>query len=163
MQDERAKPDRKIRERYQKDLSLVAEELSAQDKDRESSEERMNSLKEKLERMGPVNLSAIEEYEELSTRFDFLSGQYEELTSAKSQLIKVIEKINRICSKRFKETFEGINERFEKVFPMLFGGGEARLILIEDPEKEDVGVDIVSKPPGKNSKVSLCSQEGKKL
>ena len=154
----------KIQERYQKDLSQLAEELAAQDRDRKSSEEEMNSLKEKLGRIGQVNLSAIEEYDELSTRFDFLSQQYEDLVEAKSQLIKVIERINRICSKRFRETFQAVNDQFERVFPMLFGGGEARLILIEDSEKEDMGIDIVSKPPGKKlQSVSLLSGGEKAL
>ncbi len=153
-----------IRERYQKDLSQVAEELAVQDRDRESSEEEMNVLKEELARIGQVNLSAIEEYDELATRFDFLSQQNEDLVGAKSQLDKVIERINRICSKRFRETFEAVNSQFEKVFPMLFGGGEARLVLVEDPEKEETGIDIVSKPPGKKlQNVSLLSGGEKAL
>ena len=156
----------KIRERYHKDLSVIAgeTETETEDKDKKYSEEEMNSLRAKLDRIGPVNLSAIEEYDELAARFDFLSQQYEDLVNAKSQLIKVIEKINRICSKRFRETFKAVNDRFEKVFPMLFGGGEARLILVEDPEKEDMGIDIVSKPPGKKlQNVSLLSGGEKAL
>ncbi len=81
-----------------------------------------------------MNLSSIEEYEDLKKRHDFLDQQYKDLIEAKEQLKKVIDRINRICSRRFKETFEQVNERFTKVFPVLFGGGEARLILVEDPE-----------------------------
>ena len=76
----------------------------------------------------------------------------------------MIDRINRICSKRFKETFDQVNDRFTKVFPVLFGGGEARLILIEDPEKGEMGIDIVAKPPGKKSQnVSLLSGGEKAL
>jgi chromosome segregation protein len=64
-------------------------------------------------------------------------------------LKKVIDRINRVCAKRFRETFDLVNERFTKVFPVLFGGGEASLILVEDPDKGDMGIDIVAKPPGK--------------
>ena len=86
------------------------------------------------------------------------------MIEAKSQLIKVIDRINRICSKRFRETFEAVNDRFQRVFPVLFGGGEARLILIEDPEKDEMGIDIVSKPPGKKlQSVSLLSGGEKAL
>ena len=154
----------KILERYRKNLPEMAEELAARDRDRECSEEQINSLREKLNSMGSVNLSAIEEHEELNSRFDFLSQQYTDLISAKSQLIKVIDRINRVCLKRFRETFKSVNERFEKVFPILFGGGQARLILIEDPQKEDMGVDIVAKPPGKKlQSVSLLSGGEKAL
>jgi len=83
---------------------------------------------------------------------------------AKSQLNKVIDRINRICSKRFKETFASVNTRFQRVFPVLFGGGEAKLILIEDPEKSEMGIDIVAKPPGKKlQSVSLLSGGEKAL
>jgi chromosome segregation protein len=76
----------------------------------------------------------------------------------------VIDRINRICSRRFKETFEQVNERFTKVFPVLFGGGEARLILVEDAENDEMGIDIVARPPGKKlQNVSLLSGGEKAL
>lgn len=153
-----------IEEKYQKDLASIANEYADRDGDLEASQKEMKSLKEKLGRIGEVNLSAIEEYDELAERYEFLSKQYNDLIEAKSQLTKVIDRINRICSKRFKETFEAVNDRFQRVFPVLFGGGEARLILIEDPEKDEMGIDIVSKPPGKKlQSVSLLSGGEKAL
>ncbi len=153
-----------IEEKYQKDLAEVAPNFADQEGDLVESKERMKGLKEKLGRIGEVNLSAIEEYDELAERYEFLSKQYNDLIEAKSQLTKVIDRINRICSKRFKETFEAVNDRFQRVFPVLFGGGEARLILIEDPEKDEMGIDIVSKPPGKKlQSVSLLSGGEKAL
>lgn len=153
-----------IEERYQKQLSDIAHEYAQRDGDLTESQTEMKSLKEKLGRIGEVNLSAIEEYDELADRYAFLSKQYNDLIEAKSQLTKVIDRINRICSKRFKETFEAVNDRFQRVFPVLFGGGEARLILIEDPEKDDMGIDIVSRPPGKKlQSVSLLSGGEKAL
>ena len=90
--------------------------------------------------------------------------QHEDLISAKDQLRKVIDRINRICSRRFKDTFEQVNERFMKVFPVLFGGGMAKLILVEDPEKGEMGIDIVAQPPGKKpANVSLLSGGEKAL
>lgn len=153
-----------IEERYQKNLAEVASEYADREGDIEASQKEMKSLKEKLGRIGEVNLSAIEEYDELAERYEFLSTQYNDLTEAKSQLTKVIDRINRICSKRFKETFEAVNDRFQRVFPVLFGGGEAKLILIEDPEKDEMGIDIVSRPPGKKlQSVSLLSGGEKAL
>ena len=153
-----------IQEKYQKELSEIAHEYAEKEGDLEGSQEQMKSLKEKLGRIGEVNLSAIEEYDELADRYAFLSKQFTDLTDAKAQLTKVIDRINRICSKRFKETYEAVNDRFQRVFPVLFGGGEARLILIEDPEKDEMGIDIVSKPPGKKlQSVSLLSGGEKAL
>ena len=153
-----------INERYMILLPEVAENYRDQEGDEKATETEVKELKAKLNRIGEVNLSAIEEYDELIDRYEFLNQQFKDLTDAKEQLRKVIDRINRICSKRFKETFEAVNERFMKVFPVLFGGGEARLILIEDPEKGEMGIDIVAKPPGKKSQnVSLLSGGEKAL
>ncbi len=151
-------------ERYTVDLNDIAEQYRNREGDAEAEGKHLKELKEKLNRIGDVNLSAIEEYDELSERYEFLKTQYDDLVEAKEQLRKVIDRINRICSRRFKETFEAVNERFIKVFPVLFGGGEARLILIEDPEKNEMGIDIIAKPPGKKSQsVTLLSGGEKAL
>jgi len=153
-----------IRERYQVELSEVYTRHLHRDGSLTTAAEDLKDLKDKLHKIGEVNLSAIEEYDEISTRYEFLSKQYDDLVEAKEQLRKVIDRINRICSRRFKETYEAVNERFQKVFPVLFGGGEARLILIEDPEKGEMGLDIVSRPPGKKlQSVSLLSGGEKAL
>lgn len=153
-----------IEERYQKNLASVAEHYAHREGDIAASKEELKELREKINRIGEVNLSAIEEYDDLASRYEFLSKQYNDLTEAKTQLAKVIDRINRICSKRFKETFEAVNDRFQRVFPVLFGGGEAKLILIEDPEKDEMGIDIVSRPPGKKlQSVSLLSGGEKAL
>lgn len=123
----------------------------------------VDELKDKVKRIGEVNLSAIQEYDELSTRYQFLSQQHQDLIEAKEHLRKVIDRINRICAKRFKETFDLVNERFMKVFPVLFGGGEARLALVEIPD-DDPGIEIIAKPPGKKMQsISLLSGGEKAL
>lgn len=153
-----------IRERYQVELSQVFEQHLNREGNPSDFADELKDLKDKIYRIGEVNLSAIEEYDEISTRYEFLSKQYTDLIEAKEQLKKVIDRINRICSRRFKETFEAVNERFQKVFPVLFGGGEAKLILIEDPEKGEMGLDIVSRPPGKKMQsVTLLSGGEKAL
>lgn len=133
--------------------------------DSEEIEASAKDIKDKIIKMGEVNLSAIGEFDDIKTRYEFLSSQEKDLIKAKSQLERVIVRIDKICSTRFKETFEAVNERFKKVFPVLFGGGEARLILIEaeDESKED-GIDIEAKPPGKKAQnVSLLSGGEKAL
>ncbi|MCB0390412.1 MAG: chromosome segregation protein SMC, partial [Bdellovibrionales bacterium] len=153
-----------INERYMKDLRLVANEFKDVEGDVSQTENDIEELRSKLKRIGEVNLSAIEEYNELIDRYEFLKQQHEDLISAKDQLRKVIDRINRICSRRFKDTFEQVNERFMKVFPVLFGGGMAKLILVEDPEKGEMGIDIVAQPPGKKpANVSLLSGGEKAL
>jgi len=154
-----------IRERYQLELPQVYEQhMHREGADENQAQIDLKDLKEKISRIGEVNLSAIEEFDEISNRHEFLSKQYTDLIEAKDQLRKVIDRINRICSRRFKETYEAVNERFQKVFPVLFGGGEAKLILIEDPEKGEMGLDIVARPPGKKlQSVSLLSGGEKAL
>lgn len=153
-----------IRERYILDLDEIAERYRDREGDLKEAEATLKDLREKVARIGDVNLSAIEEYDEVAKRYEFLSQQQNDLIEAKEQLKKVIDRINRICSKRFKDTFEQVNERFMKVFPVLFGGGEAKLILVEDPEKGEMGIDIVAKPPGKKlQSVSLLSGGEKAL
>jgi len=155
-----------VAEKYMKEIQLVSTQYSEDERDESQMEADIEQLKTKIGRIGEVNLSAIEEYDDLSERYKFLSQQYDDLIEAKDQLRKVIDRINRICTRRFKETFELVNERFEKVFPVLFGGGEARLILIENPDNpnEEMGIDIVAKPPGKRlQNVGLLSGGEKAL
>lgn len=153
-----------INERYMKDLSAVAHQFESVAGDADQTSKDIEELRTKLKRIGEVNLSAIQEYNEIIERYEFLTKQHEDLIAAKDQLRKVIDRINRICSRRFKDTFEQVNERFMKVFPVLFGGGNAKLILVEDPEKGEMGIDIVAQPPGKKpANVSLLSGGEKAL
>lgn len=153
-----------VREKYMKELSEVSQEIQSQQRDAKETEKEVGELRSKLGKIGEVNLSAIEEYDGLVERYEFLKGQHEDLLAARDQLCKVINRINRICSVKFKDTFEQINDRFKKVFPNLFGGGEAKLILVEDAEKDEVGVDIIAQPPGKKMQnVTLLSGGEKAL
>ncbi|MBK9321554.1 MAG: chromosome segregation protein SMC [Bdellovibrionaceae bacterium] len=153
-----------IRERYMLILADVVEKYQGREGDLVGAELQLKDLKEKISKIGEVNLSAIEEYEETAERYEFLTKQHADLTEAKEQLRKVIDRINRICSKRFKETFDLVNDRFTRVFPVLFGGGEAKLELHEDVEKGEMGIEIIAKPPGKKMQnVSLMSGGEKAL
>ncbi|MFN7729827.1 MAG: chromosome segregation protein SMC [Bdellovibrio sp.] len=153
-----------VRERYMLNLPEIYEQHLGREGDPSLAEGQLKDLREKIGKIGEVNLSAIEEYEDTAKRYEFLVQQQTDLNEAKEQLRRVIDRINRICSKRFKETFDLVNERFTKVFPVLFGGGEARLDIFEDPERGEMGIDIVAKPPGKKMQnISLLSGGEKAL
>ncbi|MCA9671094.1 MAG: chromosome segregation protein SMC [Myxococcales bacterium] len=144
--------DEQIFERYHEELARVAGDYHLRPPVGEDQLERLEQLRQLCHRMGEINLTAIEEYEELKQRFDFLDGHKSDLEDALSQLTRAIQKINRTCRKRFKETFDAVNERFQVLFPRLFNGGNARLVLTDESGDGDVlqgGVDIVAQPPGK--------------
>lgn len=153
-----------INERYMMDLREIAFQFRDLPGDIEGYTKDVEDLRDKLKRIGEVNLSAIQEYDEVIQRYEFLTKQHADLLEAKEHLRKVIDRINRICSRRFKETFEQVNERFQKVFPVLFGGGEAMLLLVNGKDESDPGIDIVARPPGKKlQNVTLLSGGEKAL
>lgn len=152
-------------EKYTTQLLEVAETYRSREVNLEQIEAELNDLKDKMSKMGEVSLAAIDEYDELTARYEFLTKQQSDLLEAQSQLRKVIDRIDKICGKQFKETFEAVNERFSKVFPVLFGGGMAHLVMIEDLENgTEPGIDIVVRPPGKKSQnITLLSGGEKAL
>jgi chromosome segregation protein len=122
------------------------------------------SLKEKIEKMGPVNMVAIEEHKELKERYEFLSTQQKDLVDAKESLHKAINKINRTTRKMFIETFEAIKIAFKEYFKLLFGGGTAELFLMDQADILESGIEIIVRPPGKKlQSISLLSGGEKAL
>ncbi|MFC6331200.1 chromosome segregation protein SMC [Paenibacillus septentrionalis] len=109
----------------------------------------VRELKRKISSLGEINLGAIEEYERVKERYDFLSEQKNDLMEAKTTLYEVIKEMDDEMSKRFKTTFEEIRKHFIVVFGKLFGGGRADLILVEPSNILETGIDIVAQPPGK--------------
>ncbi|HXU06562.1 MAG TPA: hypothetical protein VN903_36655, partial [Polyangia bacterium] len=112
-------------------------------------EKRATELRGLIERMGEINLTAIEESEELQKRYDFLTTQKADLESAITELETAIERINRTSRRRFRETFDAVNAQFEAVFPRMFGGGRATLVLTDESDMLETGIEIVANPPGK--------------
>jgi len=115
-------------------------------------------LQRRLDEIGPVNLVAIEEYEETEQRHQFLTKQHDDLVNAKAQLIEVINRINVQTRQMFTETFYKIRENFRAMFAEVFGGGKADLVLLDENDVLESGIDIVAKPPGKQLQtISLLS------
>ncbi|OQW46886.1 MAG: chromosome segregation protein SMC [Proteobacteria bacterium SG_bin7] len=153
-----------VNDKYSVLLADRANEFAYREGNADEAESTLEDLKSKMAVLGEVNVSAIQEFDDLENRHTFLTKQHEDLINSKDQLRKVIDRINRVCSKRFKETFDTVNDKFSRVFPILFGGGEAKLVLIENPEEGEMGIDIVAKPPGKKMQnVTLMSGGEKAL
>ncbi|QQR82036.1 MAG: chromosome segregation protein SMC [Deltaproteobacteria bacterium] len=125
---------------------------------------KSTELKEKISRMGEVNLGSIEEYEELKKREVFLSQQIQDLETSLDTLKKAIQKINLTTRKRFEETFHLVNERFQTLFPRLFQGGRAEMRLTDENDLLNSGVELLVQPRGKKlSHVGLLSGGEKAL
>ncbi|MBP2001157.1 chromosome segregation protein [Paenibacillus shirakamiensis] len=109
----------------------------------------VKEMKRNISALGEVNLGAIEEFDRVSERYEFLSSQKDDLVEAKTTLYQVIREMDEEMSKRFKLTFDAIRREFGKVFTKLFGGGSADLILLDPEHLLETGIDIVAQPPGK--------------
>jgi chromosome segregation protein len=156
--------EEQIRERYQLELSSELHRFHVLPRPGAEKEERVVELRAQVERMGEINLTAIDEYAELSKRSEFLTHQKADLEDSLKQLRSAILKIDQTSRERFKETFELVNEKFQQLFPRLFAGGKASLQMVEDPVSHEQGVEILAQPPGKSLKtVNLLSGGEKAL
>ena len=120
--------------------------------------EQVHVLQTKIDEMGPVNLVAIEEYEETEQRHQFLTTQHDDLVNAKTQLLEIINRINTQTRQMFVETFEKIRDNFRLMFVEVFGGGKADLVLSDENDVLESGIEIIARPPGKQlQSISLLS------
>jgi len=153
-----------ILERYHSDLSEIAPHYRDRPIDIEVQAPRVAELRDKLEKIGPVHLGAIEEYDELKARHDFMDKQYQDLQNSLDALQRALQKINRTTKKRFEETFHKVNQLFQEVFPKLFKGGKAELVLTDPENILESGVEIIAQPQGKKlQSISLLSGGEKAL
>jgi len=136
-------------ERYNCDLTAQSRVIDLVEEDRGTMEEQLDQLKNKLEHIGPVNLLALEEYEQTKTRADFLKNQIEDLNKAKDDLKMTISRINSTARKKFLETFDIVKENFQNVFCELFEGGESNLRLEENVDPLEATIHISARPRGK--------------
>lgn len=171
----------RVRERYQMDIReilsecititvvesgppdihrLTPEEMedSGASSDWVAIEDQVRSLQSQIDSMGPVNLVAIEEYEETEQRFDFLNGQHQDLLNAKEKLMEAVNRINTETRELFLGTFQQIRANFQSTFEEIFGGGTADLVLVDEEDVLESGIDIIARPPGKKlQSISLLS------
>lgn len=149
---------------YQVVLEEEIAKLNITDFRTEELEATLTGLKERLNRMGPVNLASIEEYQELNQRYEFLTHQESDLSQACDTLHKTISKINKTTREMFLSTFNIINEKFQRLFQLFFQGGNARLSLTDENNVLESGIEILAQPPGKKvSQLALLSGGEKAL
>ncbi len=115
-------------------------------------------LTERVDSMGPVNLDAIQEFDELEERYKFLEQQNTDLINGKEELMEAIARINKTTKELFSETFEKIRVNFQEMFTQLFAGGKANLLLMDESDPLESGIEIIAQPPGKKlQSISLLS------
>jgi chromosome segregation protein len=149
----------RIRGAYSAELAEVEEEPLE-----EGDPERRAELKDKIEKLGPVSLGSIEEYEELKERYDFLHKQQQDLELSIAELEEAISRINSTTRKKLREAYEALRGKFAEVFVTLFGGGKAELVLTDERNILETGIDIVAQPPGKKlQNITLLSGGEKSL
>ena len=124
----------------------------------EDASKTVRILKQQIEQMGAVNLMAIEEYDKVQERFEFLTIQQQDLLDAKKNLEDTITEMDTEVTSRFKQTFDAISSQFQQTFPRLFGGGRATLELTDPTNLLETGIEIIAQPPGKKlQSLSLLS------
>jgi len=127
-----------------------------------TAEEAIAELREKIERMGPVNMMAIEQSKELEERHLFLTTQHKDLVDSIAQTNQAISKIDETTHARFREAFAAINANFQTTFSTLFGGGKAGIVLLDESDPLESGIDIVAQPPGKRLQSVMLLSGGEK-
>ncbi len=148
------------RERYAVDLT--GHEPAADFVADEDVTQRIEVLREKLAKIGEVNVAAIDELRELEERAQFLRTQKADLERSLADLERTIQRLNRASRTKFAETFAAVNAKFQEVFPQLFRGGEARLVLTDEHNLLESGVEIVVRPPGKKLETTTLLSGGEK-
>ncbi len=156
-------------ERAEEETAPAAADLSAEavakaEQHQLSAEEAIARLRQKIDRLGPVNMMAIEQYDELETRHLFLTTQRKDLVDSIAQTTEAIKRIDETTRQRFSEAFAAINRNFQEMFATLFGGGRAGLTLLDENDPLESGIEIVAQPPGKRlQSVQLLSGGEKAL
>ncbi len=144
------------------EFATLLEEMDEQ-ADVEKWEEKLEKVRRRIDRLGPINLAAIDEFKEQSERKEYLDSQLADLNDALATLEGAIRKIDRETRTRFRETYTNVNDGFQRLFPKLFGGGHAYLELTGD-DLLSTGVTVMARPPGKrNSTIHLLSGGEKAL
>jgi chromosome segregation protein len=149
---------------YQLTYEASLQDLKRGDYDPEALKKEARLLKMGIEELGTVNLSAIDDYDKVKDRYEFLTQQQNDLLQARSQLLDTMSEMDKEVTTRFKKTFDEVSEAFEEIFPEMFAGGRAKLVLTEPDNLLESGIEIIAQPPGKKfQRLSLLSGGEKAL
>ncbi len=154
--------DEQLRERYDLAVAAARELVAAITTPPAERRGKRDYLKQRIESLGPVNAMAEEEFAAARERFEFLTAQREDLESAIADLRQAISRMDRESRRRFKETFDAVNIKFQEIFPELFRGGRAELVLTNPDDLLTTGVEITVQPPGKRLQSMTLLSGGEK-
>ncbi len=156
--------EREYREEFRRELTAREAPAAPVDEapDLETMTEELERRRALLERMGPVNVLAADEYDEQQERHAFLTGQRADVASSVESLKRTIRDIDRTSSERFVSTFREVNESFGRTFTELFRGGEAEMRLMDEDDPLDCGIEITARPPGKRAQNIMLLSGGEK-
>jgi len=148
----------RVREELQIELAEAYESYTDQEVDWEQIKAEITELRGKIERLGNVNVDAIDEQEALESRHEFLTNQVQDLNSSRAQLQQLINRLNKKSREKFQQTFEEIRGHFQEIFRKLFGGGRADILLEDAEDILEAGIEVIARPPGKETRsISLLS------
>ena len=147
---------------YELTLNMAAEFRDEELNDLSSLKKEITAVKTKIKSLGDVNVNAIEDYKEVSERYEFLKGQHDDIVLAEKNLLDVIEKLNVSMQEQFNTKFKEIQVMFDKVFKELFGGGRGALELVDDTNLLETGIRIIAQPPGKKLQNMMQLSGGEK-
>ncbi|HSQ78484.1 MAG TPA: chromosome segregation protein SMC, partial [Nitrospirota bacterium] len=134
---------------YHTELETVVQELGQFEINTQESKVRQDELRQKIDQMGPINVDALQEYNELKERYDLLSAQQNDINESINNLKATIAKLDGETKELFTEAFNAIQEKFKEVFSLLFEGGRAELVLLDESNILESGIEIIAQPRGK--------------
>lgn len=153
-----------LSEEYQLTYEAAMKNLKQQDADPDALQREARLLKMGIDELGTVNLSAIDEYDKVKDRYEFLTSQQDDLLKARQQLLDTMSEMDHEVTTRFKKTFDEVSAAFEVIFPEMFAGGRAKLVLTDPSNLLETGIEIIAQPPGKKfQRLSLLSGGEKAL
>lgn len=143
---------------YHTELEQVVQELGVFELDLEAAKTRLDELRQKIEQMGPINIDALQEYTELKERYELLASQQKDIDEAVTNLKETIAKLDSETLELFSSAYHAIHEKFKEVFSLLFEGGKAELVLLDEQNILESGIEIIAQPKGKKFQaISLLS------
>lgn len=152
------------REEFHEDLEGLARNMTEEqlNHDPALAEQSYLEVKQKLEDFGAINMSALEEYQQLEERYNFLLSQQADIQTAIQSTQDALMEINRRSAEQFRETFETVNRNFKEIFNLLFGGGHCEMRLLDDADVLESGIEIIAQPPGKRLQNVMLLSGGEK-
>ena len=149
-------------EEYELTYNLALDYKDAGFDDISSLKREISAVKNKIRQLGDVNVNAIEDYKQVSERYEFLKGQHDDICKAEANLVNIIAELDRAMREQFAEKFKEIRVMFSKVFKELFGGGKADLELVDEEDLLETGIKIIAQPPGKKLQNMMQLSGGEK-